>query len=276
MTQQATDPQPVEGRGDVKRKAERRGRVRTLLLPVLAILTALVVGGIIVIVSDLDVLRLFSHIEKRIVSTVDDPATQISLEEAREKHPDQVILGDIVVTRRARLTVVEEVTDPKTQMSLEDAQKRYPQLAPGLVIVVGFFDDPKVPLTAAWDAVKLAYSALFEGSIGNPNRMYEAVAAYFGTGDTSLLGSAFLPITESLVVATPYILTGLAVALGFRCGVFNIGAEGQYFIGGLTSVFVGYSITGLPPYIHLPLAILAGILGGAVWGAIPGLSLIHI
>jgi ABC-type uncharacterized transport system permease subunit len=270
LTEQATDPRPVESEGDVKKKAERRGRARTLLLPVLAILTAMVVGGIIVIVSDLDVLRLFSHIEKRIVSTVDDPATQISLEEAREKHPDQVILGDIVVTRRDRLTVVEEVTDPRTEISLEDAQQRYPELTPGLVIVVGFFDDPKVPLVAAWDAVKLAYSALFEGSIGNPKRMYEAVTAYFDTGDTSLLGSAFLPITETLVVATPYILTGLAVALSFRCGVFNIGGEGQYFIGGLTSVFVGYSITGLPAYVHLPLAILAGILGGAVWAAIPG------
>ncbi len=71
--------------------------------------------------------------------------------------------------------------------------------------------------------------------------------------------------------ATPYILVGLAVALSFRAGMFNIGAEGQYFAGGLVSVYVAYSVTGLPIYLHLPLALLAGIVGGGLWGAIPGL-----
>ncbi len=71
-------------------------------------------------------------------------------------------------------------------------------------------------------------------------------------------------------LATPYILAGLAVAIGFRCGLFNIGAEGQLFMGALGAAFVGYSIVGLPAYIHLPLAILGGALGGAIWAAIPG------
>ena len=244
--------------------------MRALLLPVLAILTALMIGGIIVVVSDLEVMRLFYHIEKQIVPTVKDPASQISLADAKEKHPDEVIPGDIIISRTARYAVVEEVTDPDTEMSLAAAQKMFPELRVGLVIVQGFFDDPKVPLGAAWDAVKLAYTALFEGSIGNPKKVYEALSAYFGTGDSSLLPSAFLPITESLVLATPYILTGLAVALGFQCGLFNIGAEGQFFIGGLASVFVGYSVKGLPAFVHLPLCLLAGILGGALWGAIPG------
>jgi simple sugar transport system permease protein len=60
------------------------------------------------------------------------------------------------------------------------------------------------------------------------------------------------------------------VALGFRAGVFNIGAEGQIFIGAAAATFVGYSLKGLPMIIHLPLAILAGALGGAFWGFIPG------
>jgi len=60
------------------------------------------------------------------------------------------------------------------------------------------------------------------------------------------------------------------VALGFRCGLFNIGAEGQFYIGALLSVVVGFAIHGLPAYIHLPLAMLAGAFGGALWGAIPG------
>ena len=270
MTQPATDRKPVGKEGDVEERAERRSRARALLVPVLAIFAALVIGAVIIIISDLEVLRGFSHIEKRIVATVEQPAIEISLEDAREKHPDQVIVGDIVVTRRARYTVVETVSDPKTEMSLEDAQARYPELGPGLIIVLDFLDDPKVPLAAAWNAVKVAYTALFEGSLGNPKRMYQALAEYVDSGDTSLLPGAFLPITESLVTATPYILTGLAVALGFRCGLFNIGAEGQYFIGGLASVFVGYSVTGLPAFIHLPLCLLAGVLGGALWGAVPG------
>jgi simple sugar transport system permease protein len=81
---------------------------------------------------------------------------------------------------------------------------------------------------------------------------------------------ALWPFTESLVASTPYILTGLAVALGFRCGLFNIGVEGQFFMGALASAWVGYSFTTLPWFVHLPLAILAGAVGGAVWGAIPG------
>ncbi len=60
------------------------------------------------------------------------------------------------------------------------------------------------------------------------------------------------------------------MAVGFRCGLFNIGAEGQYFVGGLASVYVGYSLPGLPWFIHLPLALLAGIVGGGLWAAIAG------
>jgi general nucleoside transport system permease protein len=62
----------------------------------------------------------------------------------------------------------------------------------------------------------------------------------------------------------------LAVALGFKAGLFNIGAEGQFGMGALGSAFVGYSLVGLPIYIHLPLAILGGFVVGALWGAIPG------
>ena len=77
-------------------------------------------------------------------------------------------------------------------------------------------------------------------------------------------------ISETLLVATPLIFAGLAVALGFRAGLFNIGAEGQMTIGGLTAVIVGISFEGLPAVAHLPLAIAAGFVGGALWGFIPG------
>lgn len=111
-----------------------------------------------------------------------------------------------------------------------------------------------------------SYVALFTGSIGDPVKIFTAL----GSGDALLIRKAFNPILESLVRSTPYIFAGLAVALGFRTGLFNIGAEGQLFIGAMTSVWVGFTFKGLPSIIHIPLALLAGALGGAAWGFIPG------
>ncbi|MCS7283828.1 MAG: BMP family ABC transporter substrate-binding protein [Anaerolineae bacterium] len=126
-------------------------------------------------------------------------------------------------------------------------------------------------LVAAGASVVKAYSAFFEGAFGNPARILAGLQIWLNTGDSARLLRAIYPLTESLRLATPYIFAGLAVALGFRCGLFNIGAEGQYFIGGLTSVFVGYAVTGLPWFIHLPLALAAGWLGGALWASIAGI-----
>jgi len=61
------------------------------------------------------------------------------------------------------------------------------------------------------------------------------------------------------------------VALGFKSGLFNIGAEGQLYVGAIAATFVGFSVQGVPLIIHLPLAIAAGFLGGALWGFIPGI-----
>ncbi len=93
-----------------------------------------------------------------------------------------------------------------------------------------------------------AYAALVQGSVGS-----------------------LRAISETLTAATPLILAGLSVALAFRAGLFNIGGEGQALIGGMFAVWVGFSITGLPIFIHLPLAVIAGIIGGAIWGFIPGI-----
>jgi len=125
-------------------------------------------------------------------------------------------------------------------------------------------------LGAAWQSIAQAYSALFEGAFGSPAAIIESLQTYVATGETTQFERAIRPLTESLRIATPFIFASLAVALGFRCGLFNIGAEGQYFIGGLATVFVGYAISGLPRVIHLPLAILAGFVGGAIWAGIPG------
>jgi simple sugar transport system permease protein len=111
---------------------------------------------------------------------------------------------------------------------------------------------------------------LFGGALGRPADLIAGFQDYFATGNPATLYTAIYPITESLRVSTPYIFAGLAVALGFRCGLFNIGAEGQFFMGALGSAYIGYSLTGLPAFIHLPLALLGGAAAGAIWGAIPG------
>jgi len=102
---------------------------------------------------------------------------------------------------------------------------------------------------------------------GNP------FAAYAG-----LLEGAFgslKGISETAVWSTPYIFAGLAVALAFKGGLFNIGGEGQLALGATTSAWVGYALPDLlgvelPMVIHLPLAILTGMAVGFLWGAIPG------
>lgn len=133
-------------------------------------------------------------------------------------------------------------------------------------VYAGFGESIGAGLRAAWDTVAVAYSGLLAGSFGSPAQIVAALQS----GDAAQIRQAFNPILESLVASTPYIFAGLAVALGFRAGLFNIGAEGQIFIGAIFAAFVGYSITGLPAIIHIPLALLAGALGGAIWGFIPG------
>jgi general nucleoside transport system permease protein len=98
----------------------------------------------------------------------------------------------------------------------------------------------------------LAYQGLWEGAFGSPKA-----------------------ISETFIWATPYIFAGLAVALGFKGGLFNIGAEGQLALGAVAAAWVGYGLpkalnTDIPAIIHVPLAVGAGILAGGLWGAIPG------
>ncbi len=93
-------------------------------------------------------------------------------------------------------------------------------------------------------------------------------AAYGG-----MINGAFFKtrgFSETLVATTPYIFLGLALAIGFKAGLFNIGVEGQFFIGAVGAAWIGTAFTGLPAIIHLPLVLLSGAVGGAVWGMIPG------
>lgn len=92
--------------------------------------------------------------------------------------------------------------------------------------------------------------------------------SYFALFDTSLNGTG--PMSRTLVEATPLLLAGLSVALAFRSGLFNIGGAGQLMMGAIAASYVGFHFE-LPAVVHLPLALVAGLAGGMVWGGLAGL-----
>ncbi len=92
-----------------------------------------------------------------------------------------------------------------------------------------------------------AYGALFKGAFGS----WEA-------------------LTRTLANATPLILAGFAVGIGFKGGLFNIGATGQFLVGGLTTTWIALLVNDASPFVAIPVALLAGMVGGLLWGLIPG------
>ncbi|MCA9295589.1 MAG: ABC transporter permease [Phycisphaerales bacterium] len=118
-----------------------------------------------------------------------------------------------------------------------------------------FFSRPGDMLSAIWNSVSGAYIALFQGSVYNFRR------PGFANG--------IKPLLDTLTFATPLIVAGLGVALGFRAGLFNIGGRGQMLFGAAAAGWVAFSFD-LPVGIHLILAIVAGIAAGAIWGGVAG------
>ncbi|WIE73984.1 ABC transporter permease [Curtobacterium sp. MCJR17_020] len=118
-----------------------------------------------------------------------------------------------------------------------------------------FFARPADMLQAIGTAVGGAYASLFQGSVVN-------------FGATSFQ-QAIAPLTRSIDYAVPLVVAGLGIALSFRAGLFNIGGQGQILMGAAAAGWVGFSFDG-PAAIHIPLTIVAGIVGGAVWGGIVG------
>ena len=97
---------------------------------------------------------------------------------------------------------------------------------------------------------------------------FNPLAAYFWLL-SGALGSP-TAISRTVLNSVPLIFAGLSVAFAFKGGLFNIGAEGQLFIGAVSAAWIGIALDGLPPFLHVTLALFAGVLGGALWGAIPG------
>jgi general nucleoside transport system permease protein len=88
--------------------------------------------------------------------------------------------------------------------------------------------------------------------------------------NTSVTNTPAYNLQQTLILTTTLILTGLAVAFAFRCGLFNIGGQGQYFVGVITGVWIGTSFPGMNHVLHVVFAIVVASLAGAAWAAIAG------
>jgi general nucleoside transport system permease protein len=135
---------------------------------------------------------------------------------------------------------------------------------PSASILRRTLDSLWMPLLAIFTAFVLGAIVIWVTS-GN---FQSVVLAYSG-----LLRGAFFKnrgLTESLVATIPYILLSLGVAVGFKSGLFNIGVEGQFYIGAIAASWIGAKTGTLPSIIAFPVVILAGAIGGAIWAAIPG------
>jgi len=148
------------------------------------------------------------------------------------------------------------MTDPKTL-----SEKFLRKAAPGQA---GFEDLVVVPVLAVIMALILGAVAMLATNVDLATIGRSYVALLEGS-----LGSVNA-ISETLTAAAPLVLAGLGIALGFRAGMFNIGAEGQVLIGGMAAVVVGFSLPDLPMVIHLPISLLAGALAGGLYASIAG------
>jgi len=127
-----------------------------------------------------------------------------------------------------------------------------------------FFSRPSDFFSEGWAVVSDAYAQLFKGSIVDPAAVQ---AAANGTGTWERV---FFPISETLTYAAPLALTGLAFALAFRGGLFNIGVQGQAIMGGIGAAVAGFLIP-LPVGLHLVVALIFGAAFGGLYGFVPGI-----
>jgi simple sugar transport system permease protein len=152
---------------------------------------------------------------------------------------------------------VSEQSEPAPRATSELLQRTVAQrfdvgemvVVPLLSVVLALIIGALIMLASGvpFTSIGKAYAALFTGSVGS-----------------------VYALSETLIAAAPLTLAGLGIALGFRAGLFNIGAEGQVLLGGMGALVVGFSFAGLPAFVHLPLALAAGFVVGALYAAIAG------
>lgn len=149
--------------------------------------------------------------------------------------------------KQKKVTDAPQIPESGKSFARQSVSKFFRELSfPLIAVVMSFVVGLLMILVLGKDPFQ-GFAALFQGAFGNANKF----------GDT-------------LVTMTPLMLTGISVAFAYKCGLFNIGAEGQYIIGVLVASVVGLYVKGLPAYIHIPLTILCGMAGGAFWAFIVG------
>ena len=134
-------------------------------------------------------------------------------------------------------------------------------ITPLLTALLAFLVGGLVVLLTGKDPIA-TYKAIFDGT--GLNWFFPWISA----DDRIVAG---LNLQQTLILTTPLMLTGLAVAFAFRCGLFNIGGQGQYLVGTYLAVWAGSSFASMPALLHILLCIVAACAGGALWGAIAGL-----
>ncbi len=127
-------------------------------------------------------------------------------------------------------------------------KRTWDQVFPALIsIVIAFVIGGLLLLTNGRDPLA-AYASLWDGAFGNFSRF-----------------------TETLVKTTPFLILAISVSVSFRCEVWNIGAEGQFMLGAITSTWAALTFSFLPIYLLFPLTFIAAFIGGAIWSGISGL-----
>jgi ABC-type uncharacterized transport system permease subunit len=134
-------------------------------------------------------------------------------------------------------------------------------VVPLLTALLAFVIGGMVVLVTGHDPIK-TYRAIFEGT---------GLQWLFPWVSGDARATAALTFQQTLILTTPLILCGLAVAFAFRAGLFNIGGQGQYTVGGIAAVWVGSSFSGMPGFLHIVLAVVAACAAGAAWAGIAGL-----
>ena len=152
-------------------------------------------------------------------------------------------------------------------------------LVPLVTTLVAFLLGGLVVLVSGGDPIQ-AYKEIFRGSgiswffevgshrVGLP---WSNATVWFPWNVDDVSSTAALNLQQTLLLWIPLVLTGLAVAFAFRCGMFNIGGQGQYLAGGIMGVWVGGQFTSLAPFWHVLAAIVAAVLVGALYAGIAGI-----
>ena len=187
-----------------------------------------------------------------------------------------------ILPRRRALTSPSFVTQSVDLKRLRGLLRR--AVVPGLALITAFIlgailivltdyehirnlgTDPAGALIGAIGVVFEGYGAMLSGAVGDPGRIVTAIQS----GSSNDIANAIRPLTETLVSATPFIFVALGLAVSFHAGLFNLGADGQFLVGGLGIGIVASLLQGLPPFAILVGALAGGALFGAAYAFIAG------